>query len=80
MTEAIVELDAMTLRLHMPMVRRLWSELQVRAEKEGLGYAEYFRIHLAEEIAHRGQTQVQRMTHRTKFPFLRTIEAFHFTF
>ena len=80
MSEAIVELDAMTRRLHMPTVRRLWSELQDRAEKEGMGYAEYLRILLSEEIAHRGQTRVQRMTHRAKFPFLRTIEEFDFTF
>jgi DNA replication protein DnaC len=80
MTEAIVELDAMTRRLHMPTVRRLWSELQVRAEKEGRSYSDYLRILLSEEIAHRGQTRVQRMTHRAKFPFLRTIEEFDFTY
>ncbi|EQD55202.1 transposition helper protein, partial [mine drainage metagenome] len=80
MTEATVELDAMTRRLHMPTVRRLWSELQDRAETEGMGYAEYLRILLSEEIAHRGQTRVQRMTHRAKFPFLRTIEEFDFTY
>jgi DNA replication protein DnaC len=80
MTETMVELDAMTRRLHMPTVRRLWSELQVRAEKEGMGYSEYLRILLSEEIAHRGQTRVQRMTHRAHFPFLRTIEEFDFTF
>ncbi len=74
------EVDAMLRRLHMPTVRRLWSELQVRAEKEGMGYAEYLRILLAEEIAHRGQTRVQRMTHRAHFPFLRTIEEFDFAF
>ncbi len=80
MTEAMPELEAMTRRLHMPTVRRLWGELQVRAEKEGMGYAEYLRILLSEEIAHRGQTRVQRMTHRAHFPFLRTIEEFDFTF
>ena len=74
------EVDAMLRRLHMPTVRRLWSELQVRAEKEGMGYAEYLRILLSEEIAHRGQTRVQRMTRRAHFPFLRTIEEFDFTF
>ena len=80
MTEAMVELDAMTRRLHMPTVRRLWSELQVRAEKEGMSYSDYLRVLLSEEIAHRGQTRVQRMTHRAHFPFLRTIEEFDFTY
>ena len=74
-----VELDAMLRRLHMPTVRRLWSELQVRAEQEGMGYADYLSTLMAEEIAHRGQTRVQRMTRWAKFPFLRTIEEFDFS-
>ncbi len=73
------ELDAMLRRLHMPTVRRLWSELRVRAEQEGMGYADYLSTLMAEEIAHRGQTRVQRMTRRAKFPFLRTIEEFDFS-
>ena len=73
------ELDAMLRRLHMPTVRRLWSELQVRAEQEGMGYADYLSTLMAEEIAHRGQTRVQRMTRWAKFPFLRTIEEFDFS-
>ncbi len=75
-----VELDGMLKRLHMPTIRRLWSELQGRAEEEGMAYAEYLRILVGEEIAHRGQTRISRMTHRARFPFLRTIEEFDFTF
>ncbi len=76
----MTELDAMLGRLHMPTVRRLWSELQVRAEKEGMGYAAYLETLMAEEIAHRQQTRVQRETRWAKFPFLRTIEEFDFAF
>ena len=75
-----VELDGMLRRLHMPTVRRLWSDLQVRAEQEGMHYADYLQVLVGEEIAHRGQTRVSRMTHRAKFPFLRTIEEFDFAF
>jgi DNA replication protein DnaC len=74
------ELDTMLRRLHMPTVRRLWSDLQIRAEKEGMRYSEYLETLVAEEIAHRSQTRVSRMTHRARFPFLRTIEEFDFTF
>ena len=35
---------------------------------------------LAEEIAHRAQTRVTRSVHKARFPFLRTIEEFDFTF
>jgi DNA replication protein DnaC len=74
------ELDTMLRRLHMPTVRKLWSDLQIRAEKEGMRYSEYLETLVAEEIAHRSQTRVSRMTHRARFPFLRTIEEFDFTF
>jgi DNA replication protein DnaC len=74
------ELDAMLRRLHMPTVRRLWSDLQVRAEKDGMRYSEYLETLVAEEVAHRSQTRVSRMTHRARFPFLRTIEEFDFAF
>ncbi len=77
---AEVELDAMLRRLHMPTVRRLWSDLQVRAEKEGMRYADYLQTLVGEEVAHRTQTRISRMTHRARFPFLRTIEEFDFTF
>ena len=76
----MTELDAMLARLHMPTVRRLWSDLQVRAEKEGMGYAVYLETLMGEEIAHRQQTRVQRETRWARFPFLRTIEEFDFIF
>ncbi len=77
---AEVELDGMLRRLHMPTVRRLWSDLQVRAETEGMRYADYLQVLVGEEIAHRTQTRISRMTHRAKFPFLRTIEEFDFAY
>ena len=77
---AEVELDGMLRRLHMPTVRRLWSELQVRAEEEKMRYADYLQVLVGEEIAHRTQTRISRMTHRARFPFLRTVEEFDFAF
>jgi DNA replication protein DnaC len=74
------ELEAMLRRLNLPTVRRLWSDLQVRAEQEGMGYAAFLETLMGEEIAHRQQTRVQRETRWAKFPFLRTIEEFDFTF
>ena len=41
---AEVELDGMLRRLHMPTVRRLWSDLQVRAEEEKMRYADYLQV------------------------------------
>jgi DNA replication protein DnaC len=34
----------------------------------------------AEEVAHRQQTRIQRLTRRARFPFLKTIDEFDFTY
>ena len=75
-----VDLDGLLRRLHLPTVRRLYGELQERAETEGLAYRDYLAVLIAEEVAHRTQTRIQRATRKAGFPFLRTIEEFDFTF
>ena len=75
-----LDVDAMLRRLHLPTIRRLYAELETRAEEEELGYRDYLAILLAEEIAHRAQTRVERSVRKAKFPFLAPIEDFDFTF
>ena len=75
-----LDLDGLLRRLHLPTVRRLYPELQERAEAEGLAYRDYLAALVAEEVAHRTQTRIQRATRKAGFPFLRTIEEFDFTF
>ena len=74
------DLDGMLKRLHLPTVRRLYSDLATRAEAEGMGYRAYLETLVAEEIAHRAETRVTRAVRKAQFPFLRTIEDFNFTF
>lgn len=74
------ELDPMLKRLHLPTIRRLHAELAVRAEQEGMSYRSFLEILCAEEVAHRTQTRVTRSVRKARFPFLRTIEDFDFTF
>lgn len=74
------DLDAMLKRLHMPTIRRLHADLALRAEEEGMSYHDYLETLCAEEIAHRAQTRTSRSVRKAKFPFLRTIEEFDFTF
>ena len=74
------DLDGMLKRLHLPTVRRLYADLAVRAEAEGMGYRAYLETLVAEEIAHRAETRVTRAVRKAQFPFLRTIEDFNFTF
>ena len=77
---ATLDLDGMLRRLHLPTVRRLYAELARRAEEEGMSYRDYLATLVAEEIAHRAQTRITRSVRKARFPFLRTIEEFDFTF
>jgi DNA replication protein DnaC len=74
------DLDAMLKRLHLPTIRRLYAELALRAETEGMSYRDFLETLAAEEIAHRAQTRITRSVRRARFPYLRTVEEFDFTF
>lgn len=74
------DLDWGLKRLHMPTIRRLHAELAVVAEKEGWTYREYLEQLVSEEIAHRAETRIQRATRKARFPYLKTIDEFDFTF
>ncbi len=74
------DLDAMLKRLHLPTVRRLYAELAVRAEAEGMSYRTYLELLIAEEVAHWAETRLRRAVRAAHFPMLRTIEDFNFTF
>lgn len=74
------DLDGMLKRLHLPTVRRLYAELATRAETEGMSYRTYLETLAAEEIAHRAETRLTRAVRKARFPFVRTIDDFNFTF
>jgi DNA replication protein DnaC len=74
------DLDGMLRRLQLATVRRLYSELALRAEAEGMSYRDYLETLMAEEIAHRTETKIARAVRKAGFPFLRTIDDFNFTF
>lgn len=78
--EAPPDLDAMLKRLHLPTIRRLHTELAVRAEAEGMSYGTYLETLVAEEIAHRAETRLRRAVRAARFPVLKTIDDFNFTF
>src|SRR5439155_537009 len=77
---APLDLDGMLRRLHLPTVRRLYPELETRTESEGLSHRDFLALLIAEEVAHRSQTRIERSVRKARFPFLRTIEDFDFTF
>lgn len=75
-----VQLDALLKRLHLANARRAWRELVLRAEREEWNYRDFLALLVSEEIAQRQQTRIARMVRRARFPFLKTIDDFNFTY
>ena len=73
------DLDPLLRRLHLATVRRLYREAIERAEKEQWRYYDFLALLIAEEVAHRQQTRLQRFSRKARFPFLKTIDDFDFT-
>ena len=72
-------LNQMFKRLHLANARRSWPTLVARAEAEQWTYHDFLLVLIQEEIAHRQQTRLERLTRGARFPFLRTIEEFDFS-
>jgi DNA replication protein DnaC len=66
-------------RLNLAHTRRIYREVADRAEKESWSYRDFLALLLAEEVAHRKQTRLQRCTRRAHFPFFKTIDEFDFS-
>jgi len=77
---ATMPLETMLRRLHLANAPRIYRELCDQAERESWSYHDFLATLVAEEIAHRQQTRLQRLSRKARFPFLKTIEEFDFTF
>jgi DNA replication protein DnaC len=66
-------------RLNLAHMRRIYQEVAGRAEKESWSYRDFLALLLAEEVARRKQTRLQRCTRSAHFPFFKTIDEFDFT-
>ena len=74
-----IPIDDLLKRLHLANARRIWRDLATRAETEGWGCRDFLATLVAEEVAHRQQTRLVRLTRRARFPFLKTVDDFDFT-
>src|SRR5215470_9118953 len=73
------QLEPLFRRLNLAHTRRIYQEVADRAEKENWTYRDFLALLLAEEVAHRKQTRLQRLTRKAHFPFLKTIDEFDFS-
>jgi DNA replication protein DnaC len=74
-----IPIDDLLKRLHLANARRIWRDLTARAEKEQWSCRDFLATLVAEEVAHRQQTRLGRLTRRAHFPFLKTVDDFDFT-
>jgi hypothetical protein len=76
MSSTDTDLDPLLRRLHLANTRRVWRQLIARAEQEQWSYEQLLQTLIAEEVAHRRATRLNRAVHAARFPFLRTVEEF----
>ena len=74
------DLEVLLKRLHLANARRIWRDLVQRAEKEQWPHDQLLHTLFAEEVAHRRGTRLARAVRAARFPFLRTVEEFDFTY
>jgi DNA replication protein DnaC len=73
------QLEPLFRRLNLAHTRRIYQEVADRAEQENWTYRDFLAVLLAEEVAHRKQTRLQRFTRKAHFPFFKTIDEFDFS-
>src|SRR6516162_9891047 len=73
------QLEPLFRRLNLANTRRIYQDVADRAEKENWTYRDFLAVLLAEEVAHRKQTRLQRCTRSAHFPFFKTIDEFDFS-
>src|SRR6201997_3084035 len=73
------QLEPLFRRLNLAHTRRIYRQVVDRAEKENWSYRDFLALLLAEEVAHRKQTRLQRFTRSAHFPFFKTIDEFDFS-
>src|SRR6201997_1440958 len=73
------QLEPLFRRLNLAHTRRIYQQMADRAEQENWSYRDFLALLLAEEVAHRKQTRLQRLTRSAHFPFFKTIDEFDFS-
>jgi len=73
------QLESLFRRLNLANTPRIYQQMADRAEKEDWSYRDFLAFLLAEEVAHRKQTRLQRCTRNARFPFFKTIDEFDFS-
>jgi DNA replication protein DnaC len=80
MHPADIDLLAMLKRVRLPTVANVLPRFIERAAAESWSHRDFLAAIIAEEVAHRETTRIQRAASLARFPYLKTIEEFDFIF
>ena len=80
MHPADIDLLAMLKRVRLPTVADVLPRFIERAATEAWSHRDFLAAIIAEEVAHRENTRIVRSARLARFPYLKTIEEFDFTF
>lgn len=80
MTAGDIDVEALLKRLHLPTIRRLYADYATRAAVESWTHRDFLALLVAEEVAHRNDTRIEKAARRAHFPFIKPIESFDFVF
>ncbi len=72
-------MEELLTQLKLARIREVYRDWIDRASKEEMGYAEFLRGLLSEEICAREENQIKRRMRQAGFPFEKTIEQFDFS-
>jgi DNA replication protein DnaC len=75
-----IDADALLKRLHLPTIRRLYAGYAAQAASESWSHRDFLALLVAEEVAHRNDTRIQKSARHAHFPFIKSIEDFDFLF
>jgi DNA replication protein DnaC len=75
-----IDLDHLLKRLHLPTMRRFYAEYAQNAAKEGWTHRDFLALLVAEEVAHRNDSRIDKSARQAHFPFQKTVEEFDFVF
>jgi DNA replication protein DnaC len=73
-------LETQLRRLHLPTARARYAVLEQEAIAANWSYAEYLERLAQEELAARQERRIAQNVRRARFPFLKTLEEFDFSF
>ncbi|MCX8012092.1 MAG: ATP-binding protein [Desulfobacterota bacterium] len=80
MNEVVLRLESQMRALKLKQMLSYYRECSERAAQGKLPYEEYLSLLLEEELPGKTEQSVKTKIHKARFPFLKTLEAFDFSF